>query len=113
MTLHCGRCAATGHGPTAARFGPRRRRSDISVQLELTDALRPLLERFGTYPRFHLVVFYIDETWSRELAPLAGSLPTIYLGVPWWYLDTPGHHPPRRFREGGDRHGGLEDLDRR
>jgi glucuronate isomerase len=31
------------------------------------------LERLGTHPGFHLVVFTADETvWSRGLAPLAG-----------------------------------------
>ena len=75
--------------PRGASQPPRRRRTgfgpdtghDIPVALEFTDALRPLLKRFGTQPGFHLVVFTVDETvWSRELAPLAGFYPSVYVG---------------------------------
>jgi glucuronate isomerase len=60
------------------------------VRYEFTDALRPLLGRYGTHPGFHLVVFTIDETaWSRELAPMAAFYPCLYVGVPWWFLDAP------------------------
>ena len=32
----------------------------------------------------------MDETvFSRELAPLAGFYPSVYLGAPWWFLDAP------------------------
>src|SRR4051794_3501352 len=63
---------------------------DIPIRVEFTAALRPLLERFGTHPGFHLVVFTVDETvWSRELAPLACVYPSVYVGVPWWFLDAP------------------------
>jgi glucuronate isomerase len=95
MTLHPG-IRRGHHGPTAARFGPDTGH-DIPIRVEFTDALRPLLERFGTHPGFHLVVFTADETvWSRELAPLAGFYPSVYLGVPWWFLDAP--EAMRRFR---------------
>jgi glucuronate isomerase len=58
--------------------------------MEFTDALRPLLERFGTHPNLNLVLFTLDETvFSRELAPLAGFYPSIYVGAPWWFLDAP------------------------
>jgi glucuronate isomerase len=40
----------------------------------------------------------LDETaFGRELAPLAGGYPAVYLGAPWWFLDTPDGL--RRFRE--------------
>jgi glucuronate isomerase len=95
MTLHPA-VRRNHHSPTGARFGPDTGH-DIPLRLELTDALRPLLERFGTHPGFHLVVFTIDETvWSRELAPLAGVYPSVYIGVPWWFLDAPD--AMRRFR---------------
>ncbi|HET9732998.1 MAG TPA: glucuronate isomerase [Acidimicrobiales bacterium] len=95
MTLHCG-VRRDHHSPTAARFGADVG-ADIPVPIEFTDALRPLLERFGTHPGFHLVVFTLDETvWSRELAPLAGFYPSVYIGVPWWFLDAP--EAIRRFR---------------
>lgn len=60
------------------------------MRLELTRALRPLLEHFGTHPNLRLVLFTVDEdVWSRDLAPLAGFYPTVYAGAPWWYLDSP------------------------
>ena len=88
MTLHPG-VRRNHHRPTYERFGPDTGH-DIPIRVEFTDALRPLLERFGTHPGFHLVVFTVDETvWSRELAPLAGFYPSVYVGVPWWFLDAP------------------------
>ena len=46
-------------------------------------------------PGFHLVVFTLDETvFSRELAPLAGFYPSVYVGAPWWFLDAPRGDPP-------------------
>ena len=63
---------------------------DIPVAMEYTRALRPILEAFGNHPTFRMVAFTVDETvWSRELAPLAGYFPALYVGVPWWFLDTP------------------------
>jgi len=95
MTLHPG-VRRNHHRPTGARFGPDTGH-DIPLRLELTDALRPLLARYGAHPGFHLVVFAVDETvWSRELAPLAGFYPSVYIGVPWWFLDAPD--AIRRFR---------------
>jgi glucuronate isomerase len=62
-----------------------------------TEAIRPLLQDFGTAKDFHLVLFTLDETvFSRELAPLAGFYPSVYLGAPWWFLDAP--EAVRRFR---------------
>jgi glucuronate isomerase len=95
MTLHPG-IRRNHHPPTSERFG-NDSGHDIPVRLELTDALRPLLGRFGTTPGFHLIVFTVDETvWSRELAPLAGFYPSVFVGVPWWFLDAPD--AIRRFR---------------
>jgi glucuronate isomerase len=71
---------------------------DIPVQTEFTRGLRPMLERFGTDPRFRLILFTVDETaYSRELAPIAGAYPSVRLGAPWWFLDSP--EGMRRFRE--------------
>ena len=95
MTLHPG-VRRGHHRATVERFGPDTG-SDIPIRVEFTDALRPLLNRFGTHPGFHLVVFTLDETvWSRELAPLAGFYPSVFVGVPWWFLDAPD--AMRRFR---------------
>jgi glucuronate isomerase len=71
---------------------------DIPVQVEFTSALRPLLAEFGHDARFRIILFTIDETvYSRELAPLAGAFPSVRLGAPWWFLDSPGGMA--RFRE--------------
>jgi glucuronate isomerase len=95
MTLHPG-VRRGHHRPTAAAFGPDTGH-DLPLRIEFTDGLRPLLERYGTHPGFHLVLFTLDETvFSRELAPLAGFYPAVYVGVPWWFLDAP--EAIRRFR---------------
>ncbi|GAA3346823.1 glucuronate isomerase [Amorphoplanes nipponensis] len=88
MTLHPG-VRRNHHGPTFQRYGADVG-ADIPFGVEFSDALRPLLERYGTSPGFHLVAFTVDETvWSRELAPMAGFYPCLYVGVPWWFLDAP------------------------
>jgi glucuronate isomerase len=71
---------------------------DIPQATEYVGALRPLLEAFGNDRRFTLVIYTLDETtFSRELAPLAGGYPAVYVGAPWWFLDAP--EALRRFRE--------------
>jgi glucuronate isomerase len=96
MQLHPAVCR-NHHTPTAEVFGSDTGH-DIPVAVEFTRALRPLLECYGTHPRFRLVLFTVDETtWSRELAPLAGFYPSVFVGVPWWFLDSP--NGIRRFRQ--------------
>jgi glucuronate isomerase len=88
MTVHAG-VRRNHHGPSFARLGADRGH-DIPVRTEFTDNLRPLLESFGLEPGFHLVLFAVDETvYSREIAPLAGFYPSVYIGAPWWFLDAP------------------------
>lgn len=88
MTLHPGSLRGH-HAPTTGRFGADTGH-DIPVTAEYTRALRPLLERYGTHPGFHLVLFTLDATvFSRELAPLAGFYPSVFVGAPWWFLDNP------------------------
>jgi glucuronate isomerase len=88
MTLHVG-VRRGHHGPSSDRFGPDTGH-DIPLRGDFTDPLRPLLERFGTHPNLKLVLFTLDETvFSRELAPLAGFYPSVYIGAPWWFLDAP------------------------
>ncbi|NEE02346.1 glucuronate isomerase [Phytoactinopolyspora halotolerans] len=95
MALHPG-IVRNHHRPTLRRFGPDTGH-DLPVRLEVVRALRPLLERYGTHPGFHLILFTVDETvYSREIAPLAGFYPSVYVGAPWWFLDTPD--AIRRFR---------------
>jgi len=79
---------------------------DIPVQTEFTHALRPMLNRFGTDPGFRVILFTVDETvYSRELAPIAGTYPSVRLGAPWWFLDSP--EGMRRFREAATETGGF------
>jgi len=87
MTLHPA-VHRDHHAGTAQAFGPDVG-ADIPVRAEFTDALQPVLSTFGT-SRLQLVVFTMDETaYSRELAPLAGFYPSVYVGAPWWFLDAP------------------------
>jgi glucuronate isomerase len=71
---------------------------DVPQATEYVHALAPLLEAYGNDPRLRLVVYTLDEaTFTRELAPLAGGYAAVYLGAPWWFLDSP--EVLRRFRE--------------
>ncbi len=71
---------------------------DIPQATDYVHGLAPLLDAFGNDPRLRLVLYTLDEdTYSRELAPLAGGYAAVYLGAPWWFLDTP--NALRRFRE--------------
>ncbi len=88
LTVHAG--VYRNHSTlTYERFGPDTGH-DIPVRTSFTRELKPLLDRFGLEPGFHLVLFTVDETtYSRELAPLAGFYPSVYVGAPWWFLDAP------------------------
>jgi glucuronate isomerase len=80
-----------------AEFGPDSG-GDIPAATDYVHALRPLLDRFGDDPRLRLVLFTLDESaYSRELAPLAGVYPAVYLGPAWWFYDSP--EGMRRYRE--------------
>jgi glucuronate isomerase len=95
MTLHPG-VRRNHHLPTFEQYGADVG-TDIPIQMEFTDALRPMLNRYGTHPNFQLVIFTIDETvFSREIGPLAGFYPSVFAGVPWWFIDAP--EAIRRYR---------------
>lgn len=87
MQLHVG--SLRNHDPDLqARFGPDMG-ADIPIASEWTRNLRPLLTRFGSDPRFSLILFTLDESgFSREMAPLAGYYPAVKLGPPWWFFDS-------------------------
>jgi glucuronate isomerase len=88
MTVHPG-SYRNHHGPTFKRFGPDTGH-DIPFAIDYTESIRPVLQDFGTAKDFHLVLFTLDETvFSRELAPLAGFYPSVFIGAPWWFLDAP------------------------
>ena len=96
MQLHPG-VSRSHNASVLARFG-RDKGGDIPLPGEFVRALKPLLDRFGNDPRLTLILFTLDEdTYSRELAPLAGHYPSLRLGPPWWFHDSP--EGMRRFRE--------------
>lgn len=88
MTVHAG--VVRNHSTrTFQRFGADTGH-DIPRRTDFVRGLRPLLERFGLEKSFHLVLFAVDETvYSREIAPMAGFYPSVYIGAPWWFLDAP------------------------
>jgi glucuronate isomerase len=88
MQLHPG-VLRNHHGPTLRAFGPDTGH-DIPTLTGFAAGLRPMLEAFGTHPRFRLVLFTVDETaFGRDIAPLAGFYPSVFIGAPWWFLDAP------------------------
>lgn len=88
MTVHAG--VLRNHSSAVRQaFGPDTGH-DLPVPTDFVRGLRPLLERFGLERDFHLVLFAVDETvYSREIAPLAGFYPSVFIGAPWWFLDAP------------------------
>ena len=96
MQIHPG--VLRDHNAAIAKRHGQDKGHDIPIQSEYTNALRPMLDRFGTDPRFRVILFTVDETvFSRELAPIAGAYPSVRLGAPWWFLDSP--EGMRRYRE--------------
>jgi glucuronate isomerase len=88
MQLHPG--VWRSHDTAAlARYGPDLG-ADFPVATGYTGALQRLLDRFGSDPGFRMVAFTVDEsTFSRELAPMASYYPGLWIGAPWWFLDSP------------------------
>ena len=88
MTIHPG--VFRNHSTdTFTRFGADTGH-DIPATTTYVDSIRPLLQKYGNNADFHLVLFAVDETvYSREVAPLAGFYPSVYIGAPWWFLDAP------------------------
>lgn len=74
------------------------RGADIPQRVKYTEALKPLLDRFGNETDLTIILFTLDESnYSRELAPLAGHYPCLKLGPAWWFHDSP--NGMMRFRE--------------
>jgi glucuronate isomerase len=96
MQLHPG--SFRNHNPALfAAFGPDMG-ADIPTPTDYVRALKPLLDAVGNDPGLTLVLFTLDETsYGRELAPLAGHYPSLRLGPPWWFFDSPDGL--KRFRE--------------
>jgi len=96
MQLHAG-AIRNYNAAVYKKFG-RDKGADIPSPTEYVRALRPLLTKYGNEPNLTLILFTLDETtYSRELAPLAGHYPSVKLGPPWWFLDSP--EGMMRFRE--------------
>jgi glucuronate isomerase len=95
MQLHAG-VTRNHHAESFRRFGPDTGH-DVPKMTSFAEPLRQLLNDVGTSPNFRIVLFTVDETaFSREIAPLAGFYPSVYIGAPWWFLDAPA--AVRRFR---------------
>ena len=96
MTIHAG-VFRNHSSKTFEKFGADTGH-DIPVQVEFVNNLRPLLDEYGLNPNLKVILFSIDEsTWGREIAPLAGFYPSVFIGAPWWFLDAPDS--ATRFRE--------------
>lgn len=86
------------HSPSMLRRFGRDKGFDIPQRTDYVGALKPLLDAVGTEPGLSIVLFTLDEsTYARELAPLAGVYPSLKLGPPWWFHDSP--EGMMRFRE--------------
>jgi len=71
--------------------------ADLARQTDYVQALKPLLNLFGSDPRLTLIVQTPDEAaLARELAPMAGHYPALKLGPGWGAQDGP--EALRRFR---------------
>lgn len=88
MQLHIG--VHRNHNPSLFEAFGADKGADIPVPCEFVAGLKPLLDRYGRDPRLRLILFTMDEaTFARELAPLAGHYPSLKIGPPWWFLDSP------------------------
>lgn len=95
MQIHAG--SRRNYAPDVmATFG-RDRGYDIPNPTEWVGNLKPLLDAFGFEPNLSVILYTLDETtYARELAPLVGAFPTLTLGAPWWFYDSP--EGMRRYR---------------
>ena len=96
MQLHPG--CHRNHNPLLFQRHGRNVGADLPLPTEYVHALKPLLDRFGNEPGFRFILFTLDEsTYSRELGPMAGHYPCLFLGPAWWFHDSP--EGMWRFRE--------------
>ena len=71
--------------------------ADIPLPVNYVEGLKPMLDVVGNERDLTIILFTLDEdTYSRELAPLAGHYPCLRLGPAWWFHDSP--EGMRRFR---------------
>ncbi len=87
MQIHPG--VYRNHNPEIFKKFGADKGCDIPMATDYVNNLKPLLNKYGNDPRLTLIVFTIDEdTYSRELAPLAGHYPAMKLGPAWWFHDS-------------------------
>jgi len=88
MQLHAG-ARRNYNSELARRYGGAKGES-VPQRVDFVGGLKPLLDRFGHEPNFRIILFTLDESvYARELAPLAGLFPAVWLGSPWWFHDSP------------------------
>jgi glucuronate isomerase len=88
MTIHAG--VLRNHSTETFKKYGADTGHDIPVKAEFTENLRPLLEKYGLNSNLHLILFSLDETaMTREVAPLASFYPSVFIGAPWWFFDSP------------------------
>ena len=88
MQVHVG--SFRNHSQALFEKHGRDKGADIPISSEFTQNFRPLLNKYGASPDLHMIFFVLDEdTYSRELATLAGVYPSIKVGPPWWFHDSP------------------------
>lgn len=64
--------------------------ADIPGPTDYVGGLKALLSRCGNEPNLKIIMFVLDETtYARELAPMAGYWPSLIIGPPWWFHDSP------------------------
>ena len=74
--------------------GLGRTRALISRVNGYVEELKPLLDAFGNEPRLTLILFTLDETaYSRELAPLRGTIRPCDLVLPGGSMTVLGDAP--------------------
>ncbi|KQN32715.1 glucuronate isomerase [Sphingomonas sp. Leaf38] len=96
MQIHPG--SSRNHNAGLFASHGRDKGADIPTRTDYVQALKPLLDRFGTSTRLSIILFTLDESaYARELAPLAGHYPCLKLGPSWWFHDSP--EGMRRFRQ--------------
>jgi glucuronate isomerase len=96
MQIHPG--SWRNHSPGMLRKFGRDKGFDIPTRTDYVAALKPLLDCVGLERDLTVILFTLDEdSYARELAPLAGVYPVLKLGPAWWFHDSP--EGMRRFRE--------------
>lgn len=95
MQIHAG--SRRNYAPSIFEAFGRDKGYDIPNPTQWVENLKPLLDAFGFEPNLSILLYTLDETtYSRELAPLVGAFPTLTLGAPWWFYDSPDGM--RRYR---------------